>query len=108
VAIYEYQPQVLHAKLFVVDQAVYVGSANLDPRSLSVNYELTVRFEHPQMAAEARDIIAETLAHCRKVEARVWRRSRSLWTRLKQRLALWLLARLDPWLAHRQWRALPD
>lgn len=108
VAIYEYQPQVLHAKLFIVDDAVYVGSANLDPRSLSVNYELTVRFEHPQMAAEARDIFAETLGHCRQVEAQTWQRSRSLWTRLQQRLALWLLARLDPWLAHQQWRALPD
>lgn len=108
VQIYEYQPQVLHAKLFIVDNAVYVGSANLDPRSLSVNYELTVRFEHAQMAAEAREIFAESLAHCQRVDAHAWKRSRSFWTRLKQRFALWLLARLDPWLAHQQWRALPD
>ncbi len=108
VEIYEYRPQVLHAKLFVLDEAVYVGSANLDPRSLSVNYELTVRFEHPQMAAEARQIIAETLAHSQRVDALAWQRSRGLWKRLKQRIALWLLARLDPWVAHRQWRALPD
>lgn len=108
VEIYEYQPQVLHAKLFVLDEAVYIGSANLDPRSLSVNYELTLRFEHPQMAAEAREIFADTLRHCHQVDARAWQRSRSFWTRLKQRLALWLLARLDPWLAHQQWRALPD
>ncbi|MDW8309654.1 MAG: phosphatidylserine/phosphatidylglycerophosphate/cardiolipin synthase family protein, partial [Verrucomicrobiales bacterium] len=64
VVLYEYEPQVLHAKLFILDDAVYVGSANLDPRSLSVNYELTIRFEHPQMAAEARDIFANALAHC--------------------------------------------
>src|SRR6185436_1809917 len=29
VEIYEYQPQILHTKLIIVDQIVYVGSANL-------------------------------------------------------------------------------
>ena len=61
--IHEYQPQVLHAKLLIFDDAVYVGSANLDPRSLSINYELMIRFENPQMAAEAREIFGAALAH---------------------------------------------
>src|ERR1041384_7336949 len=34
VEIYEYQPQILHAKMVIADAAVYVGSSNLDPRSL--------------------------------------------------------------------------
>lgn len=45
--IYEYQPQILHAKLFVIDQIVYAGSANLDGRSLNINYELMVRLSNP-------------------------------------------------------------
>src|SRR5690348_14345773 len=34
VEIYEYEPQILHAKMFVIDDVVYAGSANLDTRSL--------------------------------------------------------------------------
>jgi cardiolipin synthase len=107
VEIYEYQPQILHAKLFVINDAVYVGSANLDPRSLGINYELLVRFEKPRMAAEARAIIAETLPYCRRVDPAEWRGSRSFWTRMKERWACFLLARIDPYVARKQWRALP-
>lgn len=108
VEIYEYQPQILHAKLIVVDDVVYVGSANLDPRSLSINYELMIRFENPQLAAEAREILADTLKHCRRVNEAEWRRSRTFWTRFKQRWAFFLLSRIDPYVARRQWRGLPD
>jgi len=104
--IYEYRPQILHAKLFVVNDAVYVGSANLDPRSLSINYELMVRFENPQMAVQAREIITDTLRHCRRVDRKTWRRSRTFWTRLKERWAYLLLARIDPYVARKQWQAL--
>jgi cardiolipin synthase len=108
VGVYEYQPQILHAKLFVVDDVVYVGSANLDPRSLSINYELMLRFENAQMAREARKIFTEALLHCQPVELEAWQKSRSMWTRLKQRWAHFILARIDPFVARRQWRALPD
>lgn len=108
VEIYEYEPQNLHGKLFIVGDAVYVGSANLDPRSLSINYELMIRFQNPALAAEARGIFAGALAHCRRVEPEQWRRSRTLWARIKSRWAYFLLARIDPYIARRQWRALPD
>lgn len=108
VQIHEYQPQVLHAKLIIADQVVYVGSANLDPRSLDINYELMIRFEQPAMVGQARAIFAERLAHCRQITKEEWARSRSLWRRFKQRWAYWLLVRIDPYLARRQWRGLPD
>ena len=108
VRVLEYQPQILHAKLFVVDDAVYVGSANLDPRSLGINYELMLRFQDAQMAREAREIFDTALRHCRPVELAAWKTSRSLWTRVKQRWAHFILARIDPFVARRQWRALPD
>lgn len=106
--IYEYQPQILHAKLLIFDDALYVGSANLDPRSLSINYELMVRFEHPQMVAEAREIFADALQHSQAVELAAWKRSRTLWTRFKERCAYYFLARIDPHVARQQWKALPD
>jgi cardiolipin synthase len=108
IVIREYQPQILHAKLLVLDDTVYVGSANLDPRSLSINYELMVRFTHPQMAAEAREIFGSVQAHSQQIELAQWRRSRSFWTRLKERLAYFILVRVDPEVARQQWKSLPD
>jgi len=107
VQIAEYQPQILHAKLIIADDAVYVGSANLDQRSLNINYELMIRFHHKEMAEQARAVFARTLTHCRQITLEEWRRSRTLWRRLKQRWAYWLLVRIDPYLAGRQWRNLP-
>ncbi len=108
IEIYEYQPQVLHAKLIIADDAVYAGSANLDQRSLNINYELMVRFDYPLMARQARAIFSEALQRCHRVTLEEWRRSRTLWRRLKQHWAYWLLVRLDPYLALRQWQDLPD
>jgi cardiolipin synthase len=108
VEIYEYEPQILHAKLMIVDDVVYVGSANLDQRSLHINYELMIRFQHPGIAAQAREVFAQTLKHSRRIELAEWRRSRSLWQKLKQKLAYHVLVRIDPYIARWQWRGLPD
>ena len=107
IEIYEYQPQILHAKLIVVDDIVYLGSANLDTRSLRINYELMIRFENKTIANEARAIFSKDLKHCHRVTAEEWRKSRSFWRKLKQRWAYFLLNHLDPYLARRQWRDLP-
>ena len=108
VEIHEYQPQILHAKLIIIDDVVYVGSSNLDPRSLHINYELMIRFNHPEMAKRAREIFARRLEHCRRVTRDDWRKSRTLWRRLKQHWAYFLLNRVDPYFARRQWRSLDD
>ncbi|OUS12412.1 hypothetical protein A9Q89_05865 [Gammaproteobacteria bacterium 53_120_T64] len=49
-----YQPPPFnHSKLFLVDgQYLLIGSANLDSRSLRLNYELSVEIYDPQLAAE--------------------------------------------------------
>lgn len=108
VRIFEYQPQVLHAKLIIIDGIVYAGSANLDQRSLNINYELMLRFENPSMAAEAREIFESIRGQCRQVTRESWRKGRTMWRRFKQRWAYLLLVRIDPYLARRQWRTLPD
>jgi cardiolipin synthase A/B len=108
VEIYEYQPQILHAKLIIVDDVVYVGSSNLDQRSLGINYEVMIRFESREMADQARAIFAEDLKQCRLIQAEEWRKSRTFWQRLQRRAAYWLLVRIDPILARRKWRTLPD
>ncbi|HNQ74263.1 MAG TPA: phosphatidylserine/phosphatidylglycerophosphate/cardiolipin synthase family protein [Verrucomicrobiota bacterium] len=108
VQISEYQPQILHAKLLILDEAVYVGSANLDPRSLSINYELMLRLEIPEVVAEARAIFAQIQKHARPIHLEQWHGARSVWTRLKERLAYFLLVQIDPRIAGRQFKALPD
>jgi len=107
-SILEYQPQVLHAKLLVIEDAVYVGSANLDQRSLNINYELMVRLQGQQVAEEARTLIARKRLYCKEVTLDSWRKGRTLWRRIKQRWAYFLLVRVDPYLARKQWTALPD
>jgi cardiolipin synthase len=106
IEIYQYQPQILHAKLFITDDVVYVGSANLDPRSLYINYELMIRYVSPEMARQARDVFQTNLGHTEMVTLESWRKSHSLWRRLKRHWAYLLLVRLDPYIADRQWRAL--
>jgi len=108
IEIYEYQPQILHAKLFIIDDTVYVGSSNLDHRSLNINYELLVRFEGKDFADRARMVFKGQLGHSRRITIEEWRKSRSLWQRIKQHWAYFLLARIDPYIARRQWRELQD
>jgi cardiolipin synthase len=108
IEIYEYQPQILHAKMIIVDDVVYLGSANLDTRSLRINYELMIRFENEKIADKAREIFSKNLQHCHRVTAEEWRKSRTFWRKLQQRWAYFLLNHLDPYLARRQWRDLPD
>jgi cardiolipin synthase len=104
IAIYEYQPQVLHAKLFLIDEVAYVGSANLDGRSLNINYELMVRLTNPELTRQGREIFDGILANCRRIDEEKWRRGRNFLDRMKARMAYFLLARIDPFIAEQQLR----
>lgn len=106
VEIYEYQPQILHAKLVVIDDAVYAGSANLDTRSLSINYEVLARVRDAGLAAEAAAVFDADLKHCRRITRAGWRRSRTWWTRLRERFAYVVLAKLDLLLVRWQMKSL--
>jgi len=107
VEIYEYQPQVLHAKLFIVGGAVYAGSANLDFRSLKLNYELMTRFEKAEVTAEAGKMFESMLGHSKRIDKATWKKSRTFWTRWKEHWANIFLARVDPYISLRQWRRVP-
>lgn len=106
VEIYEYQPQILHAKLIIIDDVVYAGSANLDTRSLNLNYELLVRLNDSSLVAGAREIFKRDLTHCLRMDLSVWKKARSFWTRCQQRWAYFVLARLDPYLTRWQLKNL--
>jgi len=102
--IFEYQPQVLHAKLVIVDDVVYVGSANLDWRSLHINYELMLRFAWPELVRDARHWYAQTLMAAKPLDLASWKARRGFWRRVVSLLAFWLLARIDPLVARQGFR----
>lgn len=102
VEVYEYQPQILHAKLILIDDIAYVGSANLDTRSLHINYEFSLRLRNERVAEGGRRLFAENLAHCKRINREEWHASQTFWSLLKQRWAYFILARMDLYLARRQ------
>lgn len=106
IEIYEYQPQILHAKLIITDGVTYTGSSNLDIRSLNLNYELMLRFEDAVITAGAQEIFARTLKHSRRIDAATWFKALSWWQRLQHRWAHFLVARVDPLIALQQFRAV--
>ncbi len=104
VQIYEYQPQILHAKLVCAGPITYLGSANMDIRSLRLNYELIVRFDDKTIAAGARDIFEQILQRSHRIEPSAWKKAQSWWQRWKCQWANFLLARVDPFVSLRQFR----
>ena len=93
--IYEFQTRPLHMKLFVVDDAVYIGSANLDVRSLFINMEIMVRIEDANFAAHMRTLIDQLVAQSEEQTRRLLRQRDGWWSRLKSGLAYFLVNSVD-------------
>lgn len=106
VRIHEYQPQNLHAKLLLADGVAYAGSANLDRRSLHINYELLLRFAWPELVADARRWYGQRLLSAQPLDRSTLKVRRGPWRRLLSWLAYYLLARLDPLVARRGFRTI--
>ena len=87
--IYEYLPERLHMKLVVIDDVIYVGSANFDTRSLYLNTEIMLRIEDAALAEEMRGVIDQHCAHSEQVTHEA-HRANSTWVRR----ARWLLGYL--------------
>lgn len=68
VRIFEYLPSLLHAKVGIIDNhSAMCGSANLDVRSLRINFELNLAFHAPDLAAELHAVFEQNLAGCREI-----------------------------------------
>lgn len=95
VEIYEYQPTKLHTKLFLIDDTVYVGSANYDIRSLFLNLELMLRVEDKAFAAHVRSYIDGEIAESERITPDLYRARTGWWTRIKQAVAFFVMTVLD-------------
>ena len=68
VKIYEYEPGFLHSKTFVCDDEIAtVGSANMDFRSLYLQFECGAFFCGTRVAGEVRDDFLQTVSVCREI-----------------------------------------
>jgi cardiolipin synthase len=90
VEIWEFQPTKLHTKLIVVDDAVYLGSANFDVRSLFINLEIMLRIEDAALAHRMRAFISQHAQFSERITARAHQRQATFWNRLRWNLG-WLL-----------------
>jgi cardiolipin synthase len=73
VEIHEYEAGLLHAKTMVVDREVFmIGSANLDRRSLELNYEVSLFGWSPQFASEVRFLQMSYLNKSTPVDTAKW------------------------------------
>ena len=95
VAVFEYRPTKLHTKLYVVDDVTYIGSANFDMRSLYLNLEIMVRIEDPAFAARCRAYVEGEIADSRAITLGEHRASAGWLTRLRWRLAYYIVAVVD-------------
>jgi cardiolipin synthase A/B len=75
VEIHLYQPALLHAKTVTVDDAFALfGSANLDVRSFSLNFELSVLLYGQRITERLRAVQKDYLSHSRPLELAEWQR----------------------------------
>jgi cardiolipin synthase len=73
--IYEYQPAMIHAKVFIVDRLwAVVGSTNFDNRSFGLNDEVNLAVLERGFAAQLERDFAADLAQSRPITLDEWRR----------------------------------
>ena len=63
VRVFEYAPSRLHTKLILIDNLVYIGSANFDMRSLFLNLEIMLRIDDAVFAEHVRAYIDGEVAN---------------------------------------------
>jgi cardiolipin synthase len=95
VEIYEYLPCRLHMKLIVIGDAVYIGSANFDMRSLYLNLEIMLRIEDAGFAALIRSFIAQRVADSLPITREIHRARRTPFRLLKGWISYLLVGVLD-------------
>jgi len=88
VRVYEYLPRVLHAKTVVIDDDwIIVGTANLDYRSLFINYEINLEATDRKLAAELKEQFLQDLSQSEFILSSNWER-RGLKSRCLELLAI--------------------
>jgi len=95
VEMYEYRAAKLHTKLAILDNVTFVGSANLDFRSLFINMEIVLRVDDAGFAESMRGYFEHELRRCEHVTPALHKKRATLWRRIKWTISYWLVTSLD-------------
>lgn len=96
VQIFEYLPTKLHTKVYVIDNAVHVGSANFDMRSLFINMELMFRVEDRAFADHLRHYVEGEIARSQAITKSWYKAHTGVVQRIRQFFAYVMIAVVDP------------
>ena len=88
--IWEFAPCKLHTKLIVLDDTVYLGSANFDMRSLYINLELMLKIEDAALADRMREFVGQQIGASQPITVTLHQRRATLANRIRWNLS-WLL-----------------
>jgi cardiolipin synthase len=93
--IWEFQPCKLHTKLIVLDDTVYLGSANFDMRSLYLNLEIVVAIEDKALAERMREHVSAHLPASVEITPELYREWATPWNRLRWWVSWFLVSVVD-------------
>lgn len=95
VEVWEYTATKLHTKLIVVDDAVYIGSANFDVRSTYLNLEIGVRVEDAAFADKMRAFVERELKDCERITPALHKKRATLWARIRWAVSRFVVGVVD-------------
>ena len=99
--IWEFSPCKLHTKLLVLDDAVYMGSANFDMRSLYLNLEIVLRIEDRALADRMRDFVTHHIEASEEITPEAHRKRATVWNRIRWWAGWVLVSVIDYTVARR-------
>lgn len=93
--IFEYQPLPLHMKLMVIDDIAYIGSANLDVRSLFINLEIMLKVRDAKLAAYLRALLDEMVEQSEEYTLALLKERGNIFARIRSGFAYFLVNTVD-------------
>ncbi len=93
--IWEFKACKLHTKLIVLDDTVYLGSANFDMRSLFLNLEIVLRIEDAALAERLRGYFEHHLPAAEEITPEIHAARATWYNRLRWRASWFLVAVVD-------------
>ncbi|WP_198024159.1 phospholipase D-like domain-containing protein [Sphingorhabdus lutea] len=99
--IYEYQKLPLHMKLMVFDNHIYIGSSNMDIRSLFINMEIMLRVRDKQVADFMRSFIEDKIKDSEEITLSMHKSRHNYLARIHSSFAYFLVNVVDYTLGSR-------
>lgn len=88
IKVYEYLPTMLHEKVMILDDDYYIGSSNLDDRSIEHDLEANVKLQTNQAKSGMHDQFNKDLEQSRQIQSEDIRKQ-SIFTKLIAYIILW-------------------